>query len=446
MKTRLIALALCVAAAPALFAVEGSVLKRDGNAIQFKSVEAETLSGIEWKDPQKNPGSRIDVWDVDQVRYTAKGMDQFNGLAKKLLSGRGDALEKDANDYVTPPKELTDEGDKLRVELTARYYVARAKLLQGAYLEAADMFLAYMKKCEDAVTKGKPGSANYPQFMVKDVVFASPTGNKILQAGALHRLYLDALEGLGDAYARADDSENASAKGYDNLVKLTGDLNAKSSKVEYFDWALRALKAAGDLAEAAKDGTGITRARESFEKLAVVALKRASGKPSRASMEASLKVGFLLVQEKKYNDAQSRFQGPIREWENGQKAGKSGITANWLNSDVAYLASGSYVGMGMVRAAQAKDAETYTVALVQFATALAIFSTAPEIRALGLLGAAECSGQLAKLSKDAGAASRHAENAERYLFELRTTLGQTKPATDKKVAEITAMVDKYKQK
>ncbi|MCQ3949848.1 MAG: hypothetical protein DPW14_08505 [Planctomycetes bacterium] len=435
--------AICaIALTPALWAAEGTVLRKDGSTTPFRSIEAETLSGIEWKDANRQPGSRIDIWDVEQVRYTLNGMDQFNGLTKKLQAGRGDALEKDAQGYLdNPPKGLTDEGDKLRVKLCSLYFVARGKLLQGMFADAAVSFLAYLKEAEAASALG-PNKPNIPSNPVRGVAFASPTGAAVKEAGALHRLYLDALEGLGDALARDGKNDEAFSKGYGKLEELTLALNAKSARAEYIDWSIRALRAAGALAESSKDG--VKRAREIYEKLSSAALKRNGGRPSRDSIQASLKVGFLLVQEGNPTGAQSRFSAPIREWEAEQKSVKSPPKNNWITQDAAYQVCGSYLGMGMVRSANAKTSEDWALALQSYSNSLSVFAGDADFRSLALLGAANACVEMAKLTKDKEVAKRHAESAERYMFELRTTLGNSNAANDPKVAEITKAVDRYK--
>ncbi len=441
---RILSIASLLLLAPALFAArpEGAVAKKDGNAVQFKTLDAETLSGIEWRDANKVPGSRIEIWDVDQVRYSYNGMDQFNGLSKKMQSGRGDVLEKDASDYAAnPPKEF-EEDDKRRVKLTAMYYVARGKLLQAADPAiAADAFLAYMKECETVAAAGASKMGN-PANWVKGVAFDSPTGNKVTEAGLLHRLYLDALEGLGDAYVQAKNFDEASKKGYDKLVDLTTGLAKKSGKNDYYDWALRALKAAAAVAE--RTPNNAKRSREIYDKLAAVALLRGGGKQTHEVIEANLKVGLLMIEEGNANGALSRFSGPIREWENEQKDLKNPPKPNWITAERAYQVAGCYLGLGLVAERSAKTGDDWAAALKQFSQAIAMFAGDAEFRGMALLKAAKSCAEMAKGTKEKDAASHHASAAEIYLLELRQTLGLTKAAGSPEVAEITKVVDKYK--
>lgn len=443
---RYLTLASLILFAPALFAArpEGSVAKKDGNAVQFKSLEGETLSGIEWKDANRNPGSRIEIWDVDQVRYSTKGMDQFNGLSKKLQSGRGDMLEKDAATYVSDPGKDLDEDDKRRIKLTAMYYVARGKLLQGS-AEAADAFMNYLKEAETLAKEGASKAGN-PANFVRGVTFDSPTGNKVAEAGLLHRLYLDALDGLGEAYVRAGNADEGAKKGYDKLVELTTALAKKSGKNDYYDWAVRALKAAAAVAEGSQgDAKAVAkRAREVYEKLANVALLRAGGKKSREVIEANLKVGLLMIDEGNANGAQGRFSGPIREWETDQKDTKNPPKATWLTSDRAYEVAGCYLGQGLVVAASAKTGDEWASSLRYLATAIGMFAGDAEFRGQALLWAAKACAEMAKGSKDKEAAGHHASAGEIYLLELRMTLGSTRAASNPDVAEITKTIDKFK--
>ena len=432
--------------APALFAArpEGSVAKKDGNSVAFRSLDAETLSGIEWKDANKQSGTRIEIWDVDQVRYSYKGMDQFNGLSKKLQSGRGDVLEKEAGIYVSDPGKDFDDEDKRRIKLTALYYQARGKLLQGS-ADAADAFLEYLKECE-ALAKEGAGKAGNPQNFVRGVAFDSPTGNKVAEAGLLHRLYLDALEGLGESHVRAGNAEEGAKKGYDKLVELTTGLAKKSGKNDYYDWALRALKAAAGVAEASKGERKdvAKRTREVYEKLAGVALLRAGGKKSRETIEANLKVGLLMVEEGNASGAQGRFSGPIREWETDQKDYKNPPKSNWLNADKSFEVAGCYLGLGMVAASNAKTADEWAGALKYFATSIGMFAGDAEFRGQALFGAAKSCAEMAKGTKEKDAAARHASAGEIYILELRTTLGATKAASNQELSEITKTIDKYK--
>jgi hypothetical protein len=450
MKTQVTLLLFLAAFSPVLIAgVDGSIQKLDGNVVKAKSIEAETLSGVEWKNENKTLGTRIEVWDVDQVRYTAKNMDQFNNLAKKMRAGKGDALEKDAQSYLDKPEaSITDDGDKLRIKLTCRYYIARAKLLQAQYADAAIAFLQYMKDCEESIAKAGPNKPNIPDNWVRGVAFDSPTGNKVAEAGLLHRLYLDALEGLGDAYARDNKTDDANKKAYERLVKLTGDLNQRSSKPEYFDWAMRALKAAAAVAESGEK-PDLKRALKCYEDLALVALKRNAGKPNRDSNEARLKSGFLLVKDGQLAQAQTLFSGAIREWEKDQKNFEKGFIGGWISPDKSYMVAGSYVGIGMVRienAKKANDSESWASALTQFSQSLTIFVTDPEFRAMALMKSARCCAELATLAqkKDKAVATRHVETAEKYLLELKVTLGSSKAAGDPEVVEITKLIDKCK--
>jgi hypothetical protein len=443
---RYFTLASLILLAPALFAArpEGSVAKKDGNAVAFKSLDAETLSGIEWKDAAKQSGTRIEIWDVDQVRYSYKGMDQFNSLSKKLLSGRGDVLEKDAGIYVSDPGKDFEDDDKRRIKLTALYYVARGKLLQGS-ADAASSFLEYLKECEAQAKEGE-GKAGNPKNFVKGVAFDSPTGNKVAEAGLLHRLYLDALEGLGESYVRAGSAEEGAKKGYDKLVELTTSLAKKSSKYNYYDWALRALKAAASVAENSQGERKdvAKRTREVYVKLADVALLRAGGKKSRETIEANLKVGLLMIEEGNASGAQGRFSGPIREWENEQKDYKNQPKNNWITADSSFEVAGCYLGLGMVAASNAKTAAEWAGALRYFANSIGMFAGDAEFRGQALLGAAKACAEMAKGTKEKDAAARHAMAGEIYLLELRTTLGSTKAANSSVLPEITKLIDTYK--
>ena len=436
--------AITVLFAGSACAAKAVIALKSGKNLAAHSVQGESVSGIIWNKERNRPGRKIQIWDLVHVQYSVKGGDDYRGLARDAAGGRGDTLRKKARNVLDDLdagviKNINDT-EETNIRLGAKYYLARARLLLREHQGAIDAFIDYMKDAEAA-------TADISGSYIRGVSFKSvATGTQVTQGGALHRLYLDALEGLGQSYVGTRNPSAANSKAYKPLRDLCHLLASKSGKKQYYDWSIRANKARAEVAESAKD---FKAARDAYEDLNQDALRKSGGKGSREASEARLKVGFLLVKMGKLTDATSRFRSAIKDWEKALKVGRSDWKprTGWIDSDVAYLTSGSYVGVGLVISSRAgKDAEKWAKALRNFSASLAVFSADSELRSMGLLGAANASAQLARSVKEAKIAARHAKMAEKYLAELQSTLPKTRAASDESISDIEKLIRKHRAK
>lgn len=438
-KHNILTVALLVAAfAGSLYAAKGGIETKDGKTQEAYSIDKETVSGVEWSRDRNQPGTKIELWDVEQVRYMATGMDEYNSLARKLTGAQGAKLQQDATSYLSgaaPAGVTPDEWE--RIQSACRYYLAAGLLVQGSHEAAVEKFIEYLKKADEKPAQGGVRAA-----------FKSAVSNKqIADAGGLHRLYLDGLAGLGMAYLGAKDPAKANDQAFKPLIELCGALASSSGKNQYFDWSLRALRSLARYSENGKDFKG---ARDAYDQLARIALQKEGGRASRASNEAQLKVGYMQILEGDLGGARAKFFEATRAWEAGH--GDTAMDnpapprANWITPDTAYFTAGCYVGQGLVDAAKAKTASDWSNALTNFSTALAVFRSDDEIRSMALLGAARSSSMLAELNgSKADTASNYATLAEKYLSELTTQLPKTKAAADEGLPEIEKRITKFKK-
>ncbi|MCA8910988.1 MAG: hypothetical protein KDB82_04750 [Planctomycetes bacterium] len=454
MHKLIVASTIALLLAGSLNAAAGGVIQtKDGQSQKASDIQAETISGIIWEKAKNQPGTRVRLWDLDDVRYSGQAMDEFNGLSRKLAGGRADRLIADAQQMLNAEKPSGWSDEQWEgVQLSCKFYVAMGRYLEANYGAAVDGLQDYIKEAEGKLS-GVGG-------LVPRVSFQSAvTGKQVTNGGALNRFYLDALEALGLSYLKQGDAAKATKFAFKPLQDLTEEMSSNSGDKEYFDWSLRALRASARYAEAQKDYAG---ARKSYEDLARVALTKNAGRPSRAAYEAQLKVGFMQILEGDGSGAQSRFYDAKRKWEadhtDGIKTRAWQPRANWIDPDVAYLTAGSYVGMGLVEALKAKRTDDWAEALEYFSTSLSIFNADDEIRSMALLGAANAAAQLAELNKDnkidvkvgdktvkkAVTAETYAKLSEKYLSELTTLLPKSKAAEDESIPDIQKIINEYK--
>ncbi len=429
----LLAIALCSATlSSALFAVAPATIQtKDGKSYNAYTVESDAVSGLNWRVDRTNYGRpTLRPWEIEAVRYT--NMDEFNSLPRKMAGGLADALQKDAEFVLNAETRagFTREEMDQNIRHACRYYIAQAHRLRGDYKKAIEAFETFLTECEKTPFKGVGGLVRY----------TSPISSKSVQdAGGLHRLYLNGLEAYNDCLLREGKVEDSKNKAIKALNDLTRELQQRGGG-EYLNWTMRALRTSASYAEGQKD---YSSARQYYEKLLDVALFAGDSKPTRASMEAQLKVGFMRVKEGD-RSAGASFVTAIRKWEEAYQGRTRG--EGWIGSDEAYLTSGSYVGQGLHEAAGAKSAAEWTVALKNFSMALAIFHTDEEIRSMALIGAAQAAAQLAELAKsNAVAASANAKLAEKYLAELQNLYPKTRAASDEGIRAIQKIIATYKK-
>lgn len=427
--------------ATSLFAGGAVIEQKDGKSENAYSIETESISGVTWSKARNNPGTKIDLWNVEHVKYSGKGMDEYNGLARKLSAGRGKDLTDHADIYLkmAEPPQGVDAESWVRIKLACRYYRGQGLALTGQDNAAVEELAGFVT---DAEAQAAEGGLN--------LKFTSAvSGKPVAKAGGLHRLYLDGLEALGLALLRKGESAKATETAFKALLDISQELASKSGKNQYFNWALRALRVSARYAEDRKE---YSAARQSYEALAKVALQKEGGRASRTSNEASLRVGFMQIKEGDVRGASSRFYEAIREWEaaygpaHDPNTNPPAFKPNWITPDVSYRAAGAYVGQGMVEAAQARNSQQWGKALKNFCSSLAIFAADDEIRSMALLGASNAAAQLAEQSKgNAVVASNYAKLAEKYLAELTGLYGKSKAAEDDQVAVIQAHIRTYKK-
>jgi hypothetical protein len=421
-----------------LSAAAGGVIQtKDGKSNAAYDIQAETVSGIIWDQERNRPGTKVKLWDLEGVRYNGQAMDEYNGLGRKLAGGQSTRLIADAQAVMKLDAPTGFDKDAWRrVQISCRYYLGMGRYLQGDWSAAQKELEDYIKECE------KPENL-YAQNIIPRVTFNSKvSGKPVANAGGLNRFYLDALESLGLVYLKQGDAKSATEKAFKPLQELAEGLSSQGDR-EYFDWGIRALRASARYAEDQKDYKG---AREAYDELTRVAVKKQGGKPSRTSYEAQLKGGFMQILEGDTRSAQARFYEAIKNWEDGHKTTRTAPPrTDWINPDVAYLTAGSYVGMGQVKAASAKRAEDWAEALQNFSTSLAVFNADDELRSLALLGAAKAAAQLAEMNKANNVTSaNYAKLADKYLAELIQLLPKTKAASDESLPAIQKTINTYK--
>jgi len=435
-------LALAAGAASLGAAARGIIDTRDGRNLPAISIEGESLHGVTWMAQRNQPGTRVEIWDVLHVRYDGQMFDQYNSMARKLTPAQSRRLEEDAQSYLREgekPPAYMSEVEWTRVQLTCRFYVARALALQEKWPEAAEKFADYLKAAEDRPIDG-PLAATFRSAI---------SGREITKAGGLHRLYLDGLEGLGLAYMAMKEPVKANELAFKPLQNLGAALASRTNKGEYYSWAIRALRTIAINAEENKE---FKAASDAWDSLFKMAQAKDSGRPSRAQYEAMLKVGYMKVKEGELNEARTRFFGPISRWEAGAHSEDSVSNpkppqAGWISADIAYLTAGSYVGQGMIDAARANRAEDWASALTNFSMALAVFRSDEEVRGMALLGAAHASSMLAQVNAaKPDVANLHARLAEKYLTELTTEVSRASSTRSEAIPEIEARIAKFKKK
>lgn len=442
---------LTVLMAGALSAAAGATIQlKNGPAEKAYDIKAETVSGVIWDVERGRPGTRIKPWEFNDVSYTGSTMDQYNGLSRKLKGGLAAKLRSDAQEIkgAAAPSGF-DNAQWDRMKLSLDYYIAMADYLEGDWSAAVSGLESYIKAAEKNLYTE---AGIVPRTNFKSEV----SGQQVTNAGGLNRFYLDALESLGLAYLKQGDAAAATKKAFGPLQVLTEELSKNSGDSQYFDWGIRALRASADYAQTKSDFKG---ARESYEALARVALKKNAGRPSRTSYEAQLKVGFMQVKEGDTRGANARFYEAVRTWENDHKSPPDRAWQprnNWIDADTAYLTAGSYLGQGLVKAADARRADDWAEALKLFSTSLSIFNADDEIRSMALLGAANAAAQLAELNKDVlrkdsrsgemvpRTSDNYARLAEKYLSELTTLLPKSKAAEDDSIPAIQKLINTHR--
>lgn len=442
MHTRLIViLAFALLAAGLGAATPATIELRNGGTLppngQAYGIESETLYGVAWLVRRGTPGTpRVEIWDLQNIRYTLQGMDEFNGMARKVTGGQGKKLQEDAKSYLDkPPAGLTPE-ELVRMQLACRYYLAVGLALQSNHEEAVAKFTEYLKEAESNTV-----------VVLAKAKFRSPfSGKDIANAAGLHRLYLDGLKRLGLSYLALKDLQKANDLAFKPLQDLTSAL-ATTGQKDYHEWTLEALRSLAAYAEGIKD---YKSAREAYERLSATANLKAGGRPSRAGYEASLKVGYMQIREGEPAKAKSRFFEATNNWERAHSddAVKSGQPPqnNWITPDIAYVTAGSYVGLGLVEQATAKSNADWASALTHFSTALSVFHSDDEIRSMALLGAANSASMLAEVNTSkADVAAIYAKLAEKYLMELTLQLPKSVAAHSESVPEIQKRFIKHKK-
>jgi hypothetical protein len=422
----------------ALSAAAGGVIQlKDGKSNTAYDIAAETVSGVIWESEKDRAGTKVQLWDLDNVQYKGQAMDQYNGLARKLAGGGGAKMAKDAREVLSMSAPAGfDEAQWGRVKLSAQYYAAMADFLDMKWAAAISSLEEYIEACE--------APANlYDKNVAQRVSFTSKvSGKAVTNGGGLNRFYLDALETLGMAYIKNGDAKSANEKAFQPLQALTEALATSSGSKKYFNWAVRALRTSAENAESLKDYAG---ARESYVTLRGIAVKQ-GGEESRAVYEAKLKIGFMQILEGDTRGAQANFSEAIKNWKSDHKSTTTAPPKNdWINPDIAYLTAGSFLGQGLVTAATAKKSEEWAEALESFSTSLSVFNADDEIRSKALLGAANASSKLAELAKaEKVVAQNYAVLAEKYLSELTSLLAKTKAAEDESIAGIRKTINAYK--
>lgn len=452
MRNFILVSSLALLAAGVLSAAAGGTIQlKNGRNEKAYDIQAETVSGIIWESERGRPGARVKLWDLKDVVYAGSTMDQFNGLSRKLAGGLAAKLRSDAESFKNGAAPSGFDGEQWnRLKLSLDFYIAMADYIDGDWSAAISGLEDYIKASE---------KNTFTSSIVRTGNFKSEvSGQQVKDAGGLNRFYLDALEALGLAYLKKGDAASATKKAFTPLQNLTEELAKGSGDNEYYDWGIRALRASADYAKTQEDYKG---ARESYEALARVALKKSAGRPSRTAHEAQLKVGFMQIKEGDTRGAAARFYDAVRKWESDHKSPDRPWqpSNNWIDTDTAYLTAGSYLGQGLVKAADAKRTDDWGEALQLFSTSLSIFNADEEIRSMALLGAANAAAQLAELNKSvmreitennkkvkvALTSDNYAKLAEKYLSELTTLLPKTSAAEDASIPEIQKLINTHRR-
>lgn len=437
MNIKITTFAVALIAGGLLAAAPAAIVYKDGKTQNAHNIDGQTVSGISWQSTRGKVEPRLRLWDVDVINYTGRGMDEFNGLPRSLAAGQGQRLLTNAGQVLKlePVQGFNAADWELNVRQSAMYFLAQGYLLSGNYSEAAKAFVEYFKAAEKSPATQGILPLNYR---------SAATGGAVQNAGGLNRYYLDALEAYTQCLFLDGKAEDARSKGLKGLQDLCDELAAKSGDNTYHEWTMRALRRAALYAESKKDWAG---ARQAYEALIPVALKRGDNKPNRAAKEAQLKVGFMQIKAGDARGANARFIEAKTRWEAGHNHQRpQPPRADWLNADEAYMAAGSYLGLGLVKAHEAKTVADWSDALRNYSMSLSIFSADDEIRSMALLGAARACAELAELGKaNETTASNHAKLGEKYLAELLNLMPKSRAAEDESVGGIQQKITRYKK-
>lgn len=417
-------------------ALPGVIQTSDGNTHDAQNIDNDTVFALNWHIERNRPGQRFRPWEVAEVRFRGQGLDEYNRQPRRLSAGlprMGSEMVQDANSYIqgTAPSGVS-AADWRFIQLASRYFRAQGFRIAEDYEAAATAFEEYLREAE-----GQPVSI----MGVPPISFTSPvTGQQVQNAAGLQRYYLDALEAYAYCLMQADRLTDARDKAIKGLQTLTAELARRTTEGSYHDWTIRAYRT---LARHAQSTGQFDEARKAYEEIRLVAIAQGGGRVTRASMEAQLKMGFMMVKGGSLQQARNQFD--IQSWESAHNTNRLEAPRNWISVDQAYMAAGSYVGIGMVAAAGARDSAGWADALKHFSAALAIFHSDDEIRGMALLGAAEASAKLAELTKETKPVSvNHARLAEKYLAELLNLLPRTPAAEDEAVPEINKLIEAHR--
>lgn len=422
--------------AGAVSALPGVIQTTDGNTHDAVNIDSDTVFALNWQVQRNRPGQRFRPWEIADVRFRGQGLDEFNRQSRRLAAGlprMGPEMVQDADSYLrgTAPSGV-GAADWRAIQLASRYFRAQGYRIAEDYAAAATAFEEYFREAEQqpVTITGVP-----------PIAFTSPvTGQQVQNAAGLQRYYLDAMEVYAHCLMQADRLEDARDKAIKGLQALTAELARRTAEGRYHDWTIRAYRT---LARHAESTGKYDEARKAYEEIRLVAITQGGGRVTRASMEAQLKMGFMMVKGGSLQQARNQFD--VQSWEAAHNTRRLGEPRNWISVDQAYLAAGSYVGLGMVAAAGARDSAGWSQALQNFSAALAIFQSDDEIRGMALLGAAEASAKLAELSKANKTASvNHARLAEKYLAELLNLLPRTPAAEDESIPEINKLIEAHR--
>lgn len=437
MKIKLATMAVALLLSGGLCAAPAAIVFKGGKTAEAYSIDSQTISGVNWQKDRGKAEARAKLWEVDGINYRGQGMDEFNGMPRKLSGGQGAKLIADAQRIIggAAAKDFSKEDWDFNVVLTCKYYLAQGHRLNRDHGAAIKAFEEFFADCEKAPVTTGILPINYK---------SSITGKPVTNAGGMNRYYLDALEAYVLCLLQEGKADAAREKGIKSLQDLCDELSGKSGDNIYHDWTIRALRNAARFAEGKEDWK---TARASYEALIPVALKRGDNKPNRAAKEAQLKVGFMQIKEGDARGANARFYEATHKWESAHNTRSAAVPrGDWINADEAYMAAGSYVGQGLVKSADAKNANDWAEALKNFSMALSIFQSDDEIRSMALLGAATACAKMADLNKATETvASNHAKLAEKYLAELLNLLPKSRAAEDDSVTQIQQVITKYKK-
>ena len=150
MHKLIVASTIALLLAGSLNAAAGGVIQtKDGQSQKASDIQAETISGIIWEKAKNQPGTRVRLWDLDDVRYSGQAMDEFNGLSRKLAGGRADRLIADAQQMLNAEKPSGWSDEQWEgVQLSCKFYVAMGRYLEANYGAAVDGLQDYIKEAE----------------------------------------------------------------------------------------------------------------------------------------------------------------------------------------------------------------------------------------------------------------------------------------------------------